>query len=149
MLFRALSESRHRWSLNVEAGPDRWRDKLLERPAPVFQVMLSPVALLISNGAGGDDDVGALEGRVQWTEVFPHHGSHAAVGVNGTGWGSLQASSSGGEPVRQWGVGQGSGSQPRASILLCLCPRKHDKAWRKSGTGAAPAPGRGASSPRI
>lgn len=53
MLFRALSESRHRWSLNVEAGPDRWRDELLERPAPVFQVMLFPVALLISNGAGG------------------------------------------------------------------------------------------------
>lgn len=53
MLFRAPSESRHRWSLNVEAGPDRWRDELLERPAPVFQVMLSPVALLISNGSGG------------------------------------------------------------------------------------------------
>lgn len=53
ILFRALSESRHRWSLNVEAGPDRWRDELLERPAPVFQVMLSPVTLLISNRAGG------------------------------------------------------------------------------------------------
>lgn len=54
----------------------------------------------------GDDDVGAPEGRVQRTEIFPHHGSHAAVGVNGTGWGSLQASSSGGEPVRAVGGGQ-------------------------------------------
>lgn len=53
MLFRTLSESRHRWSLNVEAGPDRWRDESPDKPAPVFQVMLSPAPLLINNRAGG------------------------------------------------------------------------------------------------
>jgi hypothetical protein len=52
MLFRALSEPRHRWSLNVEAGADRWRTKSPDKLAPVLQVMPSPVTLFIRNRAG-------------------------------------------------------------------------------------------------
>lgn len=70
MLFRALSESRHRWTLNVEAGADRWKTKSPDKLAPVFQAMPSPAALFIETEPGSG--ARAPKRRVQWMEVFPH-----------------------------------------------------------------------------